>query len=342
MRITHVVVTTSFAGTERYVCEVARRQAERGHDVSVIGGSGDQMPADLGAAAWRPAGTVPAAVSGLLRGGRRDVVHAHLSLAELGAVLTRPVHRATVVATRHIAAHRGSSRLGRLAVPVIERGVDLEIAVSEHVAQASERAPHVVLPHGVASSDVPYDPASRRIVLLQRLSVDKDTGTALRAWGGSGLADRGWTLDVAGDGEQRPVMERLARVLDLRGVRFLGHVRDADAVLSGAALLLAPTAGEALGLSVLEAMARGVPVVASASGGHLETLPPDWRWAFPAGDVDAAAAALRDLASDDAERAAVSAQLRARQREHFDVERHVDALVALYVSNPAARRGPRA
>src|SRR4051794_1252032 len=83
VRITHVVVTDSFAGTERYVCEVARRQAERGHDVVVIGGSPDRMPGELADVRWHAAASVGTAVRALLTGGRRDVVHTHLSAADV-------------------------------------------------------------------------------------------------------------------------------------------------------------------------------------------------------------------------------------------------------------------
>lgn len=338
MRVTHVVATDAFAGTERYVCDVARRQAERGHDVLVLGGDRRRMSVGLGGVQWRSASTAAQATARLAAGGRRDVVHAHLTYAELAAVLTRKVHRADVVATRHIASPRGKTRPGSLLAPVIARGIDLEIAISRHVAAAMERPPDAVLHDGVARSDVPFDLNSRTVLVLQRLEAEKDTATALRAWLASGLGAAGWQLAVAGDGAERQSLERLAT--DLPRVRFLGHVADVPALLSHTAVLLAPARHEPLGLSVLEAMATGIPVVAAAGGGHLETLAPDWPYLFAPGDAAAAGDALRRLSEDDA-RLQASRAVRTRQADSFDVEDHVDALLHLYASSPATRRGPR-
>ncbi|MDT7537989.1 MAG: hypothetical protein QOI82_1574 [Actinomycetota bacterium] len=341
MRITHVVITDAFAGTERYVAAVAARQTERGHEVTVIGGSAAHMRPAVGAATWYRATNVATAVGRLLRAGRRDVVHTHLSAADVSASMTTAAHRAAHVSTRHIAAPRGASVLGRLAVPLIERTVDLEIANSSFVAAGIERRPDAVLPLGVPRSDCAYDEGSRLVVVVQRLEAEKDTGTALRAWQASGLAEQGWSLLVAGDGAELTTLQALGGTM--QQVRFAGHVDDVGALLAHAGVLLAPTPREALGLAVLEAMSYGVPVVASAAGGHLETLPPDYPWTFPAGDAAAAGAALRALAGDDGARRAVSAELRDRQRADFDLEGHVDALLDVYSAALASRRsGPAA
>jgi glycosyltransferase involved in cell wall biosynthesis len=340
MRITHVVVTSSFAGTERYVCEVARRQAARGHDVTVVGGDAGRMPAELPGVTWRAAATVPAAVARLAAAGRRDVVHTHLSAADIAAALTRPAHRALLVSTRHIAGRRGSSTLGAMSVPVIERSVDVEIAISDHVARSLSRPPQLVLRNGVATSEGAYDDASTTVLVLQRLEPEKDTGLALRAWAVSGLAADGWRLAVAGEGSCRDALARQARAVP--GVGLLGNVREVAGLLGGAAMLMAPAPSEPLGLSVLEAMAAGVPVIASAAGGHLETLPSPWRFSFPPGDHVVAGTLLRTLAHDPALRRRLSTEVRAHQRAHFDVEQHVDALLEIYRSRSTARRGPRA
>lgn len=340
MRITHVVVTDAFAGTERYVSDVARLQAGAGHDVTVIGGRPDRMRQASHEVRWQAATSVPVACARLLASGRRDIVHAHLSYAELAAVLTRPMHRGRVISTRHIAAHRGKTWQGAVAAPLVARSIDIEIAISSYVAAALERLPHVILRDGVTSVTTPYAETSRTVLLLQRLAPEKDTATALHAWGLSGMADRGWRLLVAGEGPERQALERLTVELGLTAVSFLGQVADVQGLLSRTGLLMAPAPGEPLGLSVLEAMAHGVPVLAAASGGHLETLPEKWPWMFPPGDAQAAGVALRELASVVVRRAA-SGEVRARQLRSFDVEEHVRALLEIYTSNPAARRGPR-
>ncbi|WP_329114198.1 glycosyltransferase [Streptomyces sp. NBC_01465] len=112
------------------------------------------------------------------------------------------------------------------------------------------------------------------LVLCSRLSVEKRPGTALDAL--AVLRGRGVraTLVVAGDGPLRRSLERRARSERLPAV-FLGHVGDRDelADLQAAAdIALAPGPAETFGLSALEALACGTPVVASASSALPEVV----------------------------------------------------------------------
>ena len=163
--LVHVVATANFAGVERYVSDVARETADRGWDVAVVGGHPEQMPMALGsAAAWLPGATALQALRSLHRVGRRDVCHAHMTLAEAVAVAARPLHRAPVVATRHFAARRGASRGGRLLSPWIARGLAREIAVSEYVASRVERRPDAVILNGVPPSPCLWRSSSRTVL----------------------------------------------------------------------------------------------------------------------------------------------------------------------------------
>lgn len=100
------------------------------------------------------------------------------------------------------------------------------------------------------------------------------------------LSAVGWNLTLVGDGSQRAHLQELIQHEQIEGVCWAGHVADVRPYLAQAGLLLAPAPGEPLGLSVLEAMAAGVPVVASLAGGHLETLPALLRErGFAAGDA---------------------------------------------------------
>ena len=340
MRIGHVVVTENFAGTERYVSEVARVQAALGHQVHVVGGDPAQLPDWLGTAHWHRGGALGQALRSLAGLGRLDVVHAHLTAADLVATVGKPRHRGRVVSTRHIAAARGSSRLGRAARPLLRRGIDTEIAISRHVDARCEPGRRTVLLNGVEPASTAYAGAARTVTLLQRLEPEKDTATALRAWARSGLAGAGWRLLVAGEGSQRAALEALVTELGGAGVEFLGQVRDVDALLSQTAVLLAPATSEPLGLTVLEAMARGIPVVASEAGGHLETLGADYPYFFAPGDAAGAARVLAGAAGDEQARGRLSGLLRERQRSSFTLAGHVEALLRLYADSPAARRGP--
>lgn len=333
MRIAHVVVTPSFAGTERYVVEVASVQADRGHQVAVVGGEPgrmrDLLPPEV---AWLPGDTARTALASLRRTGRRDVVHSHMTKADFVALAAAPTTRGRRFSTRHITAPRGYGRAARILAPVVRHALTAEIAVSEFVAQQLERRPEAVLLNGVRPQDP--GPATRRkaVLVAQRLAPEKDTATALAAFAASDLAARGWTLTVAGDGPERADLEARARDLGLGdAVEFLGWVADPAELLAGSAVLLSTAPAEPCGLSILEAMAVATPVVAAGAGGPLETvgLLPDAAL-FPPGDPAAGGTALARLADDADGRAAYGRSLRELQRSRFDLAGHVDRLDEVY------------
>jgi glycosyltransferase involved in cell wall biosynthesis len=136
---------------------------------------------------------------------------------------------------------------------------------------------------------------------------------------------------VIGEGSERKSLQSLAS--DDASVRFVGHVADVSSYLRSAGILLATAPGEPFGLAVVEAMAAGVPVVASRAGGHLETVGSvPGAQMFRAGDVDEAAQCLRDLASDEARRKELSDAGREVQRREFSLDRQVSELEAIYRS----------
>jgi glycosyltransferase involved in cell wall biosynthesis len=339
-RVLHIVLTDAFAGVERYVCDVASETHRHGWDVAVVGGDPTQMPALLDSRVrWEPGATALESVRSVRRLGRWDICHAHMTAAEAVAVATRPLHHARVVSTRHFAARRGASRVGRIAAPWIAAGLTREIAVGAFVAEKLERPPDAIIVSGVPSSECSWDLANRVVLVLQRLELEKDTITAIGAWQSSRLADEGWSLRVVGEGSQRRALEQWVAQKAVSGVTFTGWTDNVAGELAGAGLLLASAPAEPLGLAVLEAMAAGVPVVACASGGHLETV---GRIAdaplFPPGDELAAANALRALLPD-ATRARLSEEGRRLVAECFTISAHVERLLGLY--DAARKREPR-
>ena len=253
-----------------------------------------------------------------------------MTRAEALAVGLRPVHRGKVVATRHFAARRGASLRGRLLGPWITSGISRELAASEFISEHLDHRPAAVVRLPVAPSPCLWRGDSRVVLVVQRLEREKDTLTALRAWHASKLVDQGWTLRIVGDGSQRPALERWAASQSVAGVTFVGWVHDVAVELRNAGILLAPTRTEGLGLAVLEAMAAGIPVVAAAAGGHLETAGRVvYAPLFAPGDYGAAALGLQSL-MPEARRARLSAEGRRVIDESFSVERHVDALISEY------------
>lgn len=335
MRVMHVVVTENFAGVERYVTSVATELAARGHSVGVVGGQGAQMRRALPAAVlWAPGATPLAALPAVLAMGRSDILHVHMTKAELVGVLAKVPARSRLVATRHFARGRGSSPGARAFSRFVNRMADRQLAVSAYVGTRLEKAPHEVLLSGVPLSDNRYDADSKTVLVVQRLEAEKESLFALRVWASSGLAASGWRLRILGDGDERPALERAARELEIEGsVEFAGWAEDVAAELASASVLLATTPVEAFGFSVVEAMAAAVPVVAVASGGHLETLGPVGGCVlYPRADLVSAALALRALAEDPDRRMALGLAERSRQRTHLSIGHHVDALERVYTS----------
>ncbi|RMI03501.1 glycosyltransferase family 4 protein [Cellulomonas triticagri] len=329
--VVHVVCTDAFAGVERYVTTLARTQDARGLRVLVLGGAADRMPTELAGTGvdWAPAPTLRHAVAALRRACTR-LVHAHMTTAELAAVLTR---RAPVVATRHFAATRGSSGVGRAVGRFVTPRLAAQVAISQFVADRVEGPTTVVHP-GVPAATGPR--ATRRpvVLMVNRLEAEKRTDVALRMWAASGLAGTGWELHLAGDGALRPRLEALATDLGVAGAtRFLGTRTDVDDLLATAGIFFAPRGDEPYGLSVVEAMAHGTPVVAGRGGGHSETVgTADGAVLVDPDDIEAAGAALAALARDPERRAAYGEELRALHQHRFAPEAHADGIAAVYAA----------
>ena len=341
LRITQVVCSDSFAGVEHYVANVSASLAARGHSVTVIGGREDAMRQAFSreSVSYLAAATIGQAVARLVRlrmaGNRSDLVHAHMVEAEIAAVMTKPVIADRLVATLHFACPRGRTAARQRLLGVLPRAIDCQIAISDFVARESRQECEVI-PPGVPPSGATGDPTSRgqrrRVVLVaQRFEKEKETGTALQIWALSGLAQEGWTLELAGSGTEEGELRTRAAELGVSGsVRFLGFVDDLRLRMRTAGVLLATAAREPFGLSVVEAMAARLPVVAARGGGHIETLDQVDGALYRPGDVSEAAKLLRALALDRRERARCGEALFRRYLETYTMEAHTSRLEDVY------------
>ncbi len=328
MRVVHVVRSDAFAGVERYITMVAPALVARGFAVEVIGGDPVRMRSALPQSVkHREATSSPAVAYALLRSGRADVIHAHMTAAEMVAVGVSALRRSRVVATLHFAQSRG---IPRSADRFISSRLSAQIAISDYVAQ---RVPGttIVIPNGVASAELVPN-AGRQVLVAQRLEREKRTDEAIRGWARSQLGSEGWRLVIAGDGAERPSLERLAGTLGVKGsVQFVGAQTDLCPIRAASAFQLAPRSDEPFGLSVAESMADGLVVLAADGGGHREILRDFPELLYPAGDPDALGAALRHTA-ERPDRPQLGARLQAVQRERYSIETHADKLAALYRS----------
>ena len=169
-------------------------------------------------------------------------------------------------------------------------------------------------------------------LIAGRLSVEKGIGIAIDAARESGVP-----LKVAGDG---PLADELRTQAQGAPVELLGRVpRDRVRELQrGAAMALVPSvSAEVMPFAALEAMAAGVPVVASDAGALPEVLGPER--CVPSRDASALAEAMRRLFDDAAERRAEGERLIDRARERHGEQRYVRELLAVYGSVQAGLRG---
>jgi glycosyltransferase involved in cell wall biosynthesis len=170
-------------------------------------------------------------------------------------------------------------------------------------------------------------PESPVAVCLARLVDQKRHDLLLEAWRDQ-APDA--VLLLAGDGPNRARIEAQVADLGLGGrVRVLGARTDVDWLLAAADVSVLATDWEGLPISVLEAMAAGVPVVASAVGGLADTLPGAACLVAP-GSADALAAGLAGLLADAGARTTFGAAGAALVADRFGVERMRAGYLAEY------------
>ena len=315
-------------GVQVHVRELATALRDRGHQTEVLaplaGSAGERDVTRAGRAlAIRYQGTVaPIAPSPLHVGAIRrsirsfdpDVLHVHEPLVPstaLYAVASAP-RDVPIASTFHAYADR--SPLLTAAAPVLRpvwRRLDVRIAVSEAARGFVQHHFHGemrVIPNGcdVAAFAAERSQGSRsaegpRILWVARLDPQKGFADALRAFEEVARERPSATLIVAGDGPDRTAVDRLPRSVRQR-VEMRGTVpHDRLPALFGEAdVFLSPATGqESFGMTLVEAMAAGVPVVASDIPGYREVVRDGVDGLLvPPGDPSALAAAIARVAAD--------------------------------------------
>ena len=140
-------------------------------------------------------------------------------------------------------------------------------------------------------------------------------------------------LIMVGDGPEREIADQLCKDLGIKSkVLFLGNTSDIDRILCFTDLFLLPSASESFGLSALEAMAAGVPVVSSNTGGLPEVNEEGVSgYLCPIGDVKAMAEKAIYILEDKTRLAQFKQNAR-KVAERFDEDKIVPMYEALYYS----------
>ncbi len=261
------------------------------------------------------------------------LLHAHDSHAlQLGLVLAWWTG-APLVATRRSDTMPG--RLWRLP----RRVIGLSRSVTERLAASGVALDRIVqVPSAVdcatlvALRRAPADDPRPLLVAAGALTQEKGHRTLIDAFATIASRLPGVHLVIAGAGPERAALESRIAAHGLAGrIELPGEVEEVASRIAGATILVQPSLREALGTAVLEAMAVGVPVIASATGGLAELLADDHGVLVPPGDAPALAAALESLLGDPARRAWLAGRGLERVRG-FDVARVAAAVAGVYRS----------
>ena len=305
----------------------------------------------------------------LLRHRREwDVVHVtHMYLDAYAAVTSRGLHGLPVVVRPACAGHYGDlARLGRfrawpfypgpgkIALRALIRTIaraDAFIANSQEVRAELEAAGCpggriAVIPNGVDLTRFHPDPAARTaggrrqlglpdgplVVFAGRLDPQKGLHTLLAALRAPALAAAGVHALLLGDGPQRADLAQAVAQDGLADrVLFRGVVEDVAPYLRTADVFAFPTLGEGMPNALLEAMATGLPCVASAVGGCRDVLTDGATGLLvPAGEAAAFQAALEALVASAALRTRLGAAARQAAVVRFGLARMVDRYEACY------------
>jgi len=293
----------------------------------------------------------------VLRANGTQVVHGYQWRPALVATIVGRLARVPLV----LASKRsltGDDARARLAWRVIGRRVDTILVNADAVRVESQEhgvsASWALIPSGVdverfaetpptpaAKAALGLDPSRPVIGTVGRLEARKGHEHFLSAAReivarANGLAPQ---VVIVGDG---PLRESLARQVDGLGlapaVRFTGRLGDVRVALAAMDVFVLPSHAEGMSNALLEAMAAGRPVVATAVGGNNEVLAGDGAGVLvPPRDTHAMADAVLALLGDRARAARLAETARRRVGEHYGSRAMVARLERLYEERLAAR-----
>ena len=357
MKIVTVLRSLKSGGAERHALQLMKGLRARGHEALYAGPMkgwlGQQLRAEgFGGIDLPLTGLydLPSVVRLALYARRvgADLIHGHLTRGAWYAGLAARLAGLPNVATAH--SDNAGKHFGRA-----DRIIAVSQAVADFLVREGYDASRIrMVHHGIAdiAARLPAGAreATRRslglaadepaLLMAARIVPAKGHDTALRAL--ARLGDQPWTLLVAGDhhGDLGPQMQALAQELGIAArVRFLGLREDVPALMTASDVLLAPSRREALSLTLLEASACRLPIVATRVGGIGEVVEEGASGFLVApDDPPALAAALAPLLADAALRARCGARARQRFEAGFLEDAMFDKTVAVYREACGGRR----
>jgi len=286
-----------------------------------------------------------------------DIIHTHTSKAGfIGRLAARAVGSGVVVHTPH--GHVFHSYYGPLTTRLyvlLERcaagWADRVVALTERERDEhldygiGDRTRYVVVPSGIDVDRFRSGPSRQQaraalglagdrhvIGCVGRLVPIKGQDVLIRAFAELAAGDPDALLLLAGAGHDRDHLEQLVRSLGLAGqVRFLGQAEAPERLYPALDVLAVPSRNEGMGRVVLEGMAAGSTIVASAIGGILDLVEDGVTGRLvPVGEPRPLATAMIDLLANPERRRTLGASARSAVTTRFGEEAMALRLLALY------------
>jgi len=348
LRVCHVSLTLKTGGLERILTDIARH-----HDadecvpeflaIREVGRFADEIrrtgcPVHL----LQPAGRIGLIrqMIRLFRAGRFDVVHTHNTYPHLYASLAARLAGVSVVVNTRHGQRAGHGWKSRTQFRWASHLVDRIVAVSDDAARLCVEVDRVAarkvirIWNGIDLTDFAFTgPATVPIAIsVARLSAEKDFPTLLRAVALAVREVPELRLKLVGDGPEREKLESLSRELGITGcVEFLGERTDVPQLLAEAGFFVSSSLTEGISLTLLEAMAVGLPVVATAVGGNSEIVADGVTGELvPAADPAALSEAIVHICRNQNRWPTLGQAGRDRVAQHFEVRRMVSDYEQLY------------
>ena len=348
LRVCHVSLTLKTGGLERILADLARH-----HDRKVcvpeflaireVGRFADEIR-DAGGIVHQlsAAGRVGQIqqMRRLFRERRFDVVHTHNTYPHIYASIAARLARVPVVVnTRHgqRAGHGWKSRTQfRWASHLVDRIITVSDDAANLCIKVDGIAPAKVqrIWNGIDLSDFAFTgPAAKPIAIsVARLSAEKDFPTLIRAIPQVVAQVPDFRLQIVGDGPERQRLESLTSELGMgQYIQFLGERTDVPQLLREAGFFVTASLTEGISLTLLEAMAVGLPIVATAVGGNPEiVLPGTTGYLCPSADPKSLADSIVKLCRQPEDWLRMGRAGRDRVVDHFDVRRMARDYEQLY------------
>lgn len=348
LRVCHISLTLKTGGLERILADLSRhhdRESCQAEFLAIqdVGRFADEIRAAGGTVhQLRPAGRIGQLrqMYRLFRERKYDVVHTHNTYPHIYASIAARLARVPVVLNTRHGQRVGHGWKSRTQFRWASHLVDRIVAVSDDAAELCIEVDRVEpgkvrrIWNGIDLNDFAFTgPAQNPVAIsVARLSAEKDFPTLLRAIPHVIPQVPEFRLQIVGGGPEHDRLAGLIHELNLeRHVELLGERTDVPQLLREAGFFVSSSLTEGISLTLLEAMAVGLPIVATAVGGNPEIiLPGKTGYLVLAKDPAALGAAIVAMCRDQRNWLRMGQAGRERVVQHFDVRRMARDYEQLY------------